>query len=79
VILNIRVVPRAGRKRVLTEGERLKVYLTRPAQDGLANAQLLDLLAEHLQIKRYQIRIIRGEKSRDKLVEVDAARVLPHK
>jgi hypothetical protein len=51
---------------------RLKVYLTRPAQDGLANEQLISLLAEHFNIAKSRIRIIRGHKSKDKFVEVNA-------
>lgn len=72
MILNVRVVPRSSRTHVSKEGNRFKVYLTKPAQDGLANTQLILLLSEHLKIKKYQIRIIKGEKSRDKLIQVDA-------
>ena len=70
--LNVRVVPRSSRTGVLKEGSHLKVYLTKPAQDGLANTQLISLLSKFLKIKKYQIRIIKGEKSRNKLVQVDA-------
>ena len=81
MILNIRVVPKASRNLinpaparsggVKKENEYLKAYLTKPDQDGLANAQLIELLAKHLNVKRYQIRIISGHKSRDKIIEVD--------
>lgn len=71
MILNIRVMPKASRNLVVKEGDRLKVYLTKPNQNGLANKQLIELLAEYLQIKKYQIEIIKGEKSRDKLIQAD--------
>jgi len=71
MILNIRVVPKASRNLVKEEKGSLKVYLTKPNQDGLANAQLIELLAEHLKVKKYQIRITRGHKSRDKIIEID--------
>jgi len=71
MILNIRVVPKASRNLIKKENDYLKAYLTKPNQDGLANAQLIELLAEHLKVKRYQIRIIRGHKSRDKAIEID--------
>lgn len=71
MVLNIRVIPKASRNLVKKEGPGLKVYLTKPAQDGLANAQLVDLLAEYLGVKKYRIKIIKGQKSRDKLVEVE--------
>ena len=71
MLFNVRVVPKSSRKLVKVEGERLKVYLTRPAQDGLANEQLVGLLSEHLKVKKYRIEIIKGLKSKDKIVRVD--------
>ncbi|MFH0913036.1 MAG: DUF167 domain-containing protein [Candidatus Omnitrophota bacterium] len=70
--MNIRVIPKASRNFIRQENNRYKVYLTRPAHDGLANKQLIELLAKHLSLKKYQIKIIHGEKSRDKVVEIDA-------
>jgi uncharacterized protein (TIGR00251 family) len=71
MILKVRVQPRASRKSIIKENDSFKVYLTKPAQDGLANAQLIELLSEHLKVKKYQIKIIQGEKSRNKLIEVN--------
>ena len=73
MIFNIRVVPRASRNRVEQIENILKVYLTKPAVDGLANAQLIDLLSAHFKIKKYQITIKIGAKIRNKLVQIDAA------
>ena len=70
MILNIRVIPKASRASVKQEDNFLKVYVTKPAQDGLANKQLIELLAVYLKVKKYQIRLIKGEKSKDKLVEI---------
>ncbi|HNW40036.1 MAG TPA: DUF167 domain-containing protein [Candidatus Omnitrophota bacterium] len=72
MIFNVRVNPRASRKRVEQSENNLKVYLTKPAVDGEANAQLIDLLSAYFKIKKYQVRIKSGEKSRNKLVEIDA-------
>ncbi len=70
MILDIRVIPKAGRSSIKEEGGRIKVYLTKPAEDGLANEQLLRLLAGHFKVRKYQVRIIKGEKSRNKSVEI---------
>lgn len=70
MILNIRVAPKASRNLIKRENGHLKVYLTRPNQDGMANAQLIELLAEYFNVKRYQVSIIRGHKSKDKVVEI---------
>ena len=73
MIFDVRVNPKAGRNFVLSvQGNKFKVYLTKPAACGAANKQLIDLLSKHLKIKKYQIKIKSGEKSRDKLVEIDA-------
>jgi len=72
MIFDVRVNPRASRNHVERLGNKLKVYLTKPACEGQANKQLIDLLSAYLKIKKYQIRIKSGEKSRDKQVEIDA-------
>jgi uncharacterized protein len=72
MILKVRVLPKSSRALVKEEDGGYRVYLTRPAQDGLANKQLIELLAKHLKLKKYQFKIIQGLKSRDKLVEVNA-------
>lgn len=71
--LNIRVIPKASRSLIREENDSLKVYLTKAAQDGLANKQLIELLAAHLRVKKYQIKIIKGEKSRNKVVAIDTS------
>ena len=73
MILNIRVIPKARRNLIKKENDSLKAYLTKAAQNGLANKQLIELLAEYLKVRKYQIKIIKGEKSRDKVIEIYAA------
>jgi len=70
MILDIRVVPRASRDKILEENGLLKIYVTRPAQDGLANARVIELLAEYFQLKKYEIRIVKGQRSRNKSVQI---------
>lgn len=68
--ITIRVIPRAKKNLVKPEPGRLKVYLTAPPQDGKANKLLIEVLAEHFQVKKKQVLIIKGEKSQDKIVEI---------
>lgn len=72
MIFSVRVIPKASRNLVVKENEKLKVYLTSPAQDGQANKQLIDLLSDYLKVKKYRIEIIQGHKSRDKLIKINA-------
>jgi len=71
MVLAVKVIPRSSRNLVKEENGRLKVYLTRAPLEGLANAQLIAVLSEHFKLKKYQIRIIQGEKSRNKVIEID--------
>jgi len=72
MVFNVQVSPRASRNRVEQIQNVLKVHLTKPASEGLANAQLIDLLCGYFKIKKYQISIKSGKKSRHKLVQIDA-------
>lgn len=71
MLLKVKVVPRASRCRVKEENGSLKVYLTKPAVDGLANKQLLEILSEHLAVKKYCLEIVSGLASRNKVVKVN--------
>ncbi len=71
MILEVRVIPQAKRNLIKKENGLIKVYLTKPAQDGRANAQLIEFLSKQLKIKKYQVRIVKGEASRHKVVEID--------
>lgn len=74
--LNVRVIPRARVNKVEDSGGGgLKVHLTAPAQDNKANKALIELLADYYGIKKKQLNIVRGEKSRDKIVEIGKERV----
>ena len=78
MIVSVRVIPKASRNLVKKENDTLKVYVTRPPQDGRANAQVIDLLSEYLKVKKYQLKIVKGEKSRDKLIEIHADALPSH-
>ena len=51
-------------------GDRLKIRIAAPALDGRANDALVAFIAEQLGIPRARVAVVRGERSRDKLVAV---------
>ena len=67
-VLQVRVVPRAKKNEVKRYSGGYKAYLTAAPVDGKANKALLEVLAGHFNLKRSQIKIIKGEKSRDKVI-----------
>lgn len=72
MIIKVRVVPGSGRRLVKRESGCLKVYLTKPAIDGQANKELVELLSGHFKVKKYQIQITKGQNCRDKVIEINA-------
>lgn len=48
----------------------LKVYLTAVPIDGKANKELIKLLSKELNINKSKISIIKGEKSKKKVIEI---------
>lgn len=51
----------------------LDVKVRAPALDGRANEAVVRALAAALHLRPRQIRLVRGARSRDKLVEIDLA------
>jgi len=48
----------------------LKVRLTSPPVEGKANKQLITFLSENFKVKKSEIKIVAGLKSREKLIEI---------
>jgi len=67
----VRVQPGASRTEVAgLHAKELKLRLKAPPVEGKANEALLEFLAETLRVRRSQCRLVRGEKSRSKIVLV---------
>ena len=71
VTFSVRLVPRADRDAI--EGEyqtALKVRVTAPPIDNRANEAVRRLLAAHLKVPLSAVKILAGEKSRNKRVQI---------
>ena len=78
MILDLHVQPGASRSEFAgRHGERIKVRLCAPALDGKANDALIEFLAAHYGVKKRDVRIISGLKSRQKRVQIDGGREEP--
>jgi uncharacterized protein len=69
--LTLKIIPGAKRNEWKTEGDAIKVYLNAPAVDGKANTALVKFLAGHYGVKIAQIEIIKGLKSRHKVINIE--------
>jgi uncharacterized protein len=71
VILTIRVIPRAGRSGAAgTRDNAFLIRLNAPPVEGAANTELIDLLADLLDVPKRNVTIVSGERSRLKRVRV---------
>jgi len=72
VLLRLRVQPRASRDILIHEADgRLRLALTAPPAEGAANKAARDFLAKHLSVPRSSITLVKGEKSRNKILRID--------
>jgi uncharacterized protein (TIGR00251 family) len=71
VTIPVRVVPRAGRTALdgVVEGA-VRVRLAAPPVEGAANRALVEYLADLLGVPKRDVTIARGERGRQKLVQV---------
>ena len=72
VVVPVRVIPRSSRTQLaeIRDG-RLVVRLKAPPVDGAANEALIGLLAKRLGVPRRAVRIVTGERARQKGVLIE--------
>jgi len=71
VRFSIRLQPRSSRDEIVgLQGDSLKVRVTAPPVEGMANEALIDFLSDALKVSRRNLCIVSGHSSRTKLIEV---------
>lgn len=73
--LNIRVIPKASHNKITIETssdgtEQWKIYITTVPEGGKANKAVINLLSKELGIPKSSFQIIRGIKSKDKVIQI---------
>lgn len=72
VLLEVKVVPGSGRQRwLIDKAGSVKCYLKNPPERGLANAELLEIVAKALKIPKSEVSLLAGAKSRKKIVKIN--------
>ena len=70
--LELKTIPSAPRNEIVGWlGAALKVKVHAPAVEGKANDELIEFLAVKLGVHRRSITLLRGDKSRQKVVQID--------
>jgi uncharacterized protein (TIGR00251 family) len=74
VRFSVRLQPRASKNEIAgLQGSALKVRVTAPPVDGMANEALIELLSRALNTSRRNVCIVSGQTSRTKLIEISEA------
>ena len=71
MLLNIKVIPNAKKEKVVIDDKITKIYVTAPPEDGRANKAVIKLLSKNLNTSKSKIEIIKGKKSREKIIKIN--------
>ena len=70
--LSVRLRPRSGRNAIdVAEDGTVRVRVTAAPDRGKANEAAVELLAKRLRVPKSAIRLVRGQRARDKTFEID--------
>ncbi|HPN72935.1 MAG TPA: DUF167 domain-containing protein [Candidatus Omnitrophota bacterium] len=72
--IEVKVFPGAGREEFVEKDGILKIYVNPSADKGKANARVIEMVAEKYGVKKRDVSIVRGNVSRNKVMEVRGAR-----
>ena len=71
VRFTVRLQPRASKNEIAgLQGSSLRIRVTAPPVDGLANEALIAFLSDSLGVSRRNVCIVTGQSSRTKVIEV---------
>lgn len=77
LMVTVKVVPSAGRQScILDKSGGLKCFLKNPAERGLANNELIKLLAQAAAVPQNSVIIISGQTSRTKRIKIESTLTL---
>ena len=71
MLINIKVIPQAKKNQIKQENDLLKVYLTASAVDGKANKALIEIMSDHFGVKKRDVLIKKGLKTRNKILIIN--------
>jgi len=75
-LIAVHVQPGAKKSEIAgLHGDALKIRVAAPALEGKANAAVIALIAERTGVAKSKIRVLRGEHSREKRIEILAPEI----
>ena len=71
VTVSVKLTPGASREAIEWDGQGWKVWVRAKPKDNEANEALVKLFSKTLKIPKSKVVLIRGHKSREKVLEID--------
>ena len=69
--MEAKVIPKSSRNEISTlDGGIIKIRITAPPVDGMANRAVIELISKELKIPKKDIVILSGDKSKNKKIRV---------
>ncbi|MCM8821037.1 MAG: DUF167 domain-containing protein [Candidatus Omnitrophica bacterium] len=68
--ISVKVICNTKQRRVIKDGDMLRVWVDAPAVEGKANKRLLEILAEYYHKPKTAFTIKSGLKSKKKIIEI---------
>ena len=68
--ISVKVKPNSKSEKIEKTGETYILYVKEPAQEDRANLAVINLLSEYFKLPKSRISILKGKKSRQKIVEI---------
>lgn len=69
-IFKVRVTPHSRQNKIVESDGVLRVYTTVAPENGRANDAVIKALSKHFGVAKSQIKIVRGDTTRDKVIEI---------
>lgn len=70
-LLKLHVTPRGSKNEIIGwRDDTLCVKITAPPVEGAANAAIVKFIADSLKIRKSQVILVSGDKSREKVLEI---------
>ena len=68
--IEVKVFPKSSRRELTEKDGGIRAYVKAAPDKGKANKALIELIAEAYKVKKSDVKIVRGETSRNKVVEI---------
>ncbi len=73
LLIDVRVVANSKKAEVKMRSEGMyEVKVDAPAVDGKANSRLVEILSDYFKVPKSKIRLVRGNRSRNKTIDIGA-------